>query len=139
MKKNISIKKIFILLGTTLGGLILFLFIIWLIGGLAFSARDKKENKERAEFFYKELGKKYKTNGNDAFKMNYTYDMKTNIGFFNGGGFTENGCLEKYIRDAWTNKEIIFISLCENEKITKEKLDALNNFWGKYEEILGSE
>ena len=138
MKKNISIKKILILLGTMLGGLMLLLFIIWLAGGIALSTHDKKENKDRAELFYKELSKKYKTNGSDAFKMNYTYNIKTNIGFFSGGGFTETGCLEKYIRDAWTNEEIIFISLCENEKITKEKIDTLNNFWKKYGEILGS-
>lgn len=135
MKKNISIKNVIALLSAILGVTIVFLFIVWLIGGLVLETNDKKENKNWAELSYNELSKKYEMSGSEVFKMDYVYDVKTNIGFLGGGGFTENGCWERYIKEAGTNEEFMLISLCENEKITKEKLDALNNFWERYEEI----
>lgn len=138
MKKNISIKNIIILLSAVLGGTILIFFIGWLILGWRIETHDKKENKDRAELIYSEQNKKYEMSGGEVFKMDYTYNVKTNIGFLGGGGFTENGCWERYIADAWLSEGIAFISLCQDEKITKEKLQILNNFWEKHEEIFKS-
>ncbi len=128
-------RHILSLLGIILSILIFVSLIVWFGGRWFILSHDSKENKERAEYFYKELSQKYKTTGGYPFEMNYTYDRKKNLGFFSGGGFIGTNCWERYIKEAWTNKHIISISLCVNEKITKEKLERLNEFWEKYEEI----
>jgi len=128
-------KNILKLLGIILSILIFISLVIWFSGGWFISYHDSKENKERAERFYKELSEKYKTSGGYSFEMNYTYDGKKNLGFFSGGGYIVTNCWERYIRDAWVNEEIISVSLCVDEKITKEKLEMLDEFWKKYEEI----
>lgn len=135
MIKNISIKNIVVLLSAILGGAILILFLVWLIGVLVIVAHDKKENKNWAELSYNEQNKKYQISNKEVFKMDYTYDIKTNVGFVGGGGFTENNCWERYIIEAGSDKYIMSISLCQDEKITKEKLDTLNNFWEEYEKV----
>ncbi|MDP2741543.1 MAG: hypothetical protein Q8O66_02580 [bacterium] len=121
-----------------MGATILFLFIIWLALGWVIETGDTKENKNWAEFSYSEQNKKYEIIDGNAFEMNYVYDVKINVGFLSGGGFTENGCWKRYIIEAGASKEIMLISLCEDEKITKEKLETLNNFWKEYEKIFRS-
>jgi len=129
-------KKI-IILTSLIGLLVLIFFCVWLILGMTIKANDENENRNRAENFYNERNEKY--NSDNSFKMDYTYDAKKNIGFLGGGGFTENNCWERYIVDAWTNEQMFFISLCRNEELTKDKLNALNNFWEKYAEIFKNE
>jgi len=130
MKKSI-LKTLSIICGV----LIFIFLIVWFVGELTISNYDLRENKERAEHFYKEVSGKYKTSNGYPFEMNYTYDKKENLGFFSGGGYIGINCWERYIRDAWSNKEILSVSLCVDEKITKEKLEALDEFWKSYEKI----
>jgi len=131
MKENISIKNIFILLGIIFGSLI----IVWVAAALPIFIHDEKENKERGERIYNELSEKYGMSGGYSFEMDYTYSRKKNIGFIGGGGYVDDECWERYIRDAWTNQEIATISFCKNEKITKEKLEELEEFWKEYKEL----
>lgn len=131
MIKNIFIKKVIILLVIILVIVLISFFVLWFGIGI----NDAKENRERTELSYNELSKKYQMSDGYSFKMDYAYSIKRNIGFFSGGGYVGTDCWERYIRDAWTNEEIMSISLCKDEKITKEKLDTLNEFWEKYIEI----
>jgi len=133
MAKSLSIKNILILLGVILGGL----FIIWLFFVLLIFMPDAKENKERGERFYNELSEKYEISGGYPFKMDYMYSMKKNIGFIGGGGYIGTDCWERYIKDAWSNQEVVSVSLCVDEEITKEKLEKLEEFWKKHEELFG--
>ena len=96
---------------------------------------DLKENKERSEIFYKELTEKHEASRGYAFRMKYTYDIKKNIGFFSGGGFIETDYWERIIRDAWSNQGVISVSLCADEKINKNKLEKIESFWSRYEEL----
>ncbi len=122
-------------MGIIFGVLIFIFLIVWFIGGLTILNHDLRENKERAEHFYREVSGKYETSGGHPFEMNYIYDKKENLGFFSGGGYIGINCWERYIRDTWSNKEIMSVSLCVDEKITKEKLETLDEFWKRYEEI----
>jgi len=133
MVKGLSIKSILILLGVILGSL----FIIWLFFALLIFMPDAKENRERGERFYNELSEKYEISGGYPFKMDYIYSMKKNIGFIGGGGYIGTDCWERYIKDAWSNQEVVSVSLCVDEEITKEKLDKLEEFWKKHEELFG--
>ena len=133
MVKSLSIKSILILLGVILGSL----FIIWLFFALLIFMPDAKENKERGECFYNELSEKYEISGGYPFKMDYIYSMKKNIGFIGGGGYIGTDCWERYIKDAWSRQEVVSVSLCVDEEITKEKLDKLEGFWKKHEELFG--
>ena len=131
MVKSPSIRSILILLGVILGSL----FIIWLFFALLIFMPDAKENRERGEHFYNELSEKYEISGGYPFKMDYIYSMKKNIGFIGGGGYIGTDYWERYIKDAWSNQEVVSVSLCVDEEITKEKLDKLEEFWKKHEEL----
>ena len=133
MVRSLSIKSILILLGVILGSL----FIIWLFFALLIFMPDAKENRERGERFYNELSEKYEISGGYPFKMDYIYSMKKNIGFIGGGGHIGTDCWERYIKDAWSNQEVVSVSLCVDEEITKEKLEKLEEFWKKHEELFG--
>lgn len=139
--KKVFIKNIIVLLISILGAsafiLFIFLFVFSLTLGLVIEECDTKEDKERAKYYYEEQNKKYEMSNVEPFKMIHIYNFKTNTGFFSGGGFLENNCWERYIRDTWGNQGTS-ISLCENEKITKEKLETLNNFWKEYDKIFRS-
>lgn len=130
-----NIKNIFILLAKILGILVILFFILWFLRWFIIFIPDAKENQERGKSFYKELSVKYEMSGGYPFKMNYTYDMKTNMGFFSGGGYIGADCWERYIRDAWSNQDVVSVSLCAGEEITKEKLETIEEFWKKREEV----
>ena len=98
---------------------------------------DAKENRARGERFYNELSEKYEISGGYSFKMDYIYSMKKNIGFIGGGGYIGTDCWERYIKDAWSNQEVVSVSLCVDEEITREKLEKLEKFWKKHEELFG--
>ena len=135
MKTSISVKNIFVLLGAILGGLIVVWLLLWLVLALPIFMHDAKENKERGECFYNELSEKYEISGGYPFKMDYIYSMKKNIGFIGGGGYIGADCWERYIKDALSNQEVASVSLCVDEEMTKEKLDKLEEFWKKHEEL----
>ena len=105
--------------------------IFWWAVGWGIIVRDQKRDKERAERFYLEQTKKYDSS-KEVFRMNYIYNIKTNI------GFAKDDCFERYIVDAWSSERVAFISMCQDEKVTKEKLDALSSFWKEYEDIFKS-
>ncbi len=130
MENNTSAKNMIILLGVIL----ILVLIFWLVVGWVVIVHDKKENKYSAKYFYTEQIKKYDTS-KEFSAMNYAYNSQTNIGYVSGGGFTKDGCFEEYIVDAWSNEEIASVSICPNEKITKEKLDAVSNFWKEHSDI----
>ena len=135
MEKNMSVKKIVILLLLIVIFLALIFFITRLLLGFRIVTHDARENREHAEYFYLQQQQRYQTSNSQPFSMDYTYNKKTNAGFLGSGGFTSVNCWERYIKDAWSGKEIASVSLCKDEKITKEKLDALNYFLVKYQEI----
>jgi len=81
MRKNISVKNIFILLGIILGSLIVVFFVLSFVITSIIFIGDAKENREKAERFYTEDIEKYKDSGRPSFAIKYTYSMEKNLGW----------------------------------------------------------
>jgi hypothetical protein len=125
-------KKIFILFGIIIGGFVIF----WLILGAVIIISDTRDNKRKAMSYYAEDIKKYEKSERSPFLMKYTYSAKTNFGFYESGGYI-NGteCWERFIKDAWSGEEIIFISTCDGEDLDNEAKKKIEEFWEKDREI----
>ena len=138
MKTSISVKKIFILLGAILGGLVVVWLILWLILALPIFINDAKENRERAERFYREDVEKYEESGREPFEMKYTYSYTQNLGFYSGGGYINGtNCWERFIKDAWTRREIASVATCDSKDWNEEAEKKIEEFWEKYKELFG--
>ena len=138
MKTSISVKNIFILLGAISGGLIVVWFVVWLVLASAIFINDAKENRERAELFYKEDVERYEESGRSPFVIKYTYSKIKNLGFYGGGGYISGtDCWERFIKDVWTREEIAFVSACDGEDWDEGAEKKIEGFWEKYKELFG--
>ncbi len=118
--------------------IIVSLVVVWLILALPIFINDAKENRERAELFYKEDVGRYEESGRESFEMKYTYSYTQNLGFYSGGGYIAGtNYWERFIKDAWTGQEIISLNVYEDKETNKETERKIEEFWEKHKELFG--
>ena len=121
-----------------MSGILEGLIVVWLALSLFIFINDAKENRGRAKLFYKEDVERYEESGRESFEMKYTYSYTQNLGFYSGGGYIAGtDCWERFIKDAWTRKEVASVSACDSGDLDWEVEKKIEEFWKKHKELFG--